>query len=53
MTASYIESSIIEADRVPLKWSVADSSIRDLPFRFVADSGQMIQPGISAIERGS
>lgn len=50
MAASNVEGSIVEADRVPLKWSVANSSIIDLSTYVIADSGLMIAPSVSAIE---
>jgi hypothetical protein len=53
VAASNVESSIIEVDRIPLKRSVSNPSIIDLPTNVVADSGQTIQPDVSTTERRS
>jgi hypothetical protein len=48
MAAANTEGSIIEVDRVALKRSVTDPSIVDLSTNVIADSGQMIDPNVSA-----
>jgi hypothetical protein len=50
VTASNVECSIVEVDRVPLEWTVADPSIIDLPTNVVVASRKMIQANVPTVE---